>query len=180
MATLAPDHYGMTIDGESVATPRTFPVVNPATAERFADAPAAEAEHLERAVAAATRAFPAWRDTPMADRKAALVAGGRYHRREPIRTRLAVHSRAGPPAARCDCGDLRSGDVVKGDDPAGLAGRRHRGHRRQAHRGASRAARRRLRDRAVELSGAPRSLEDRPRADGRQHAGAEAVAVHPP
>lgn len=73
MATLALESYGMTIDGEAVTTTRTIPVINPATAEPFAAAPAADAEHLDRAVAAATRAFPAWRDTPMAERKAALI-----------------------------------------------------------------------------------------------------------
>ena len=74
MATLALDSYSMTIDGESARASRTFKVINPATAEAFAEAPAADAEHLERAIAAATRAFPAWRDTPIADRKAALIA----------------------------------------------------------------------------------------------------------
>lgn len=74
MVAWARDSYCMTIDGESVMTTQTFPVINPATAEPFAEAPKADAEHLERAVAAASRAFPAWRDTPMADRKAALIA----------------------------------------------------------------------------------------------------------
>ncbi len=73
MATLAIDRYTMLIDGEMVSTNDTISVRNPATGEVFAEAPAADAADLDRAVAAATRAFPAWRDTPMADRKAALV-----------------------------------------------------------------------------------------------------------
>ena len=73
MATLAQDIYGMTIDGESVTSAETMPVRNPATAAVFARAPVASTEHLERAVAAATRAFPGWRDTLMAERKAALI-----------------------------------------------------------------------------------------------------------
>ena len=74
MATLAQDTYSMTIGGEAVTTAETMPVRNPATAEVFAQVPVASAEHLERAVAAATRAFPGWRDTPMAERKTALVS----------------------------------------------------------------------------------------------------------
>ena len=50
-------------------------------------------------------------------------------------------------------------------------GDRHRG-RRHAH-GAARAARRRRRDLAVELSAADGGLEDRTRARGRKHRGAE-------
>jgi len=73
MAIAANDTYGMLIDGQRVTTTRTIAVNNPATAEPFAEAPAADAAHLEAAVAAATRAFPAWRDLPMVDRKAALV-----------------------------------------------------------------------------------------------------------
>ena len=73
MAARAQDVYAMTIDGEAVTTAKTMPVRNPATTETFAEAPVAGIEHLERAVAAATRAFPGWRDTPMAKRKAALI-----------------------------------------------------------------------------------------------------------
>jgi acyl-CoA reductase-like NAD-dependent aldehyde dehydrogenase len=73
MATLASDRFVMTIDGRSVATSRTLEVRNPATGEVFAEAPAADETDLNSAVAAATAAFPAWRDTPIAERKAALV-----------------------------------------------------------------------------------------------------------
>ncbi|WP_425229995.1 aldehyde dehydrogenase family protein [Sphingomonas sp.] len=71
MATLA-DRYNLLIDGVAVSTAATIPVKNPATGEIFAQAPAAGEAELERAVAAATRAFPAWRDTPIVDRKAAV------------------------------------------------------------------------------------------------------------
>lgn len=73
MATLASDRFVMTIDGRSVATSRPLEVRNPATGEVFAEAPAADETDLNSAVAAATAAFPAWRDTPIAERKAALV-----------------------------------------------------------------------------------------------------------
>ena len=73
MATLARERFVMTVDGQSVETARIIPVHNPATGEVFAEAPAADEADLNRAVAAAVRAFPSWRDTPMAERKAALI-----------------------------------------------------------------------------------------------------------
>ena len=73
MATMAAERYTMLIDGDPVTTGELLPVHNPATGEVFAQAPVAGAAELDRAVAAATRAFPAWRDTPMAARKAALI-----------------------------------------------------------------------------------------------------------
>lgn len=73
MATLARDVFVLTVDGQSVETAKTISVRNPATGEVFAEAPAADAADLDRAVAAASRAFPSWRDTPMAERKAVLV-----------------------------------------------------------------------------------------------------------
>lgn len=73
MATQALAEFSMTIDGAAVSSPATIPVINPATGESFAFAPAATAEHLESVVEAATQAFAGWRDTPMAERKAALL-----------------------------------------------------------------------------------------------------------
>jgi len=69
--------YSMTIGGESVATSKTLPVVNPATGEPFANCPDAGAEELDRAVAAAQQAFAPWRQTPVAERKALLVKAGK-------------------------------------------------------------------------------------------------------
>ncbi len=60
--------YNLIIDGKKVATAETFPVLNPATEEVVAQAPKATAEHLNQAVAAARRAFPAWSATPDAER----------------------------------------------------------------------------------------------------------------
>lgn len=65
--------YAMTIDGKAVATSAGIDVRNPATGEAFARAPAANADDLERAIAAATRAFATWKDTPVAERKAAII-----------------------------------------------------------------------------------------------------------
>jgi acyl-CoA reductase-like NAD-dependent aldehyde dehydrogenase len=65
--------YRMTIDGEAVPAEATFDVVNPATGEVFAQAPAATAADLDRAVAAATLAQQSWRAVPLEERKALLV-----------------------------------------------------------------------------------------------------------
>jgi acyl-CoA reductase-like NAD-dependent aldehyde dehydrogenase len=66
-------NYTLLIDGEAVTTERHLDVINPATAQPFAQAPAASAADLDRAVAAARRSFPAWRATPHAERREALV-----------------------------------------------------------------------------------------------------------
>jgi acyl-CoA reductase-like NAD-dependent aldehyde dehydrogenase len=65
--------FAMTIDGRAVRAGRVIDVRNPATGEVFATAPDADTADLDAAVAAATRAFPGWRDTPIAERKAALA-----------------------------------------------------------------------------------------------------------
>jgi acyl-CoA reductase-like NAD-dependent aldehyde dehydrogenase len=64
----------MTIDGAGAEAAASIDVRNPATGEVFATAPAASAADLDRAVAAAARAFEGWKETPIAARKAALNA----------------------------------------------------------------------------------------------------------
>jgi acyl-CoA reductase-like NAD-dependent aldehyde dehydrogenase len=57
----------MLIGGELVAGARTMDVIDPCTGSSFAEVPDAGAAEVERAVAAAKAAFPAWRDrTPAA------------------------------------------------------------------------------------------------------------------
>lgn len=73
MDTTAAVGFEMTIDGQGVTASRTIDVRNPATGEMFAEAPFADEADLNLAVAAASAAFPAWRDTPITERKAALV-----------------------------------------------------------------------------------------------------------
>ena len=73
METKTEATYGMTIDGKFCSTAKRFDVHNPATGEVFAQAPDADASDLDRAVAAATRAFETWKNIPISDRKAALV-----------------------------------------------------------------------------------------------------------
>lgn len=62
------------VDGKPLATAETFPVIDPATGQPFADAPLASAADLDAAVAAARRAFPGWAATPIEDRAAAILA----------------------------------------------------------------------------------------------------------
>jgi acyl-CoA reductase-like NAD-dependent aldehyde dehydrogenase len=73
MSTPSEHAYTLTIDGEAVRTAATIDVRNPATGEVFAQAPAADADDLDRAVAAAQRAFKDWSATPVAERKALLL-----------------------------------------------------------------------------------------------------------
>lgn len=62
--------FTLLIDGEAVEGSSTLDVINPATGQVFATCPAAGRAELDRAVAAARRAFPAWRDRSYADRAA--------------------------------------------------------------------------------------------------------------
>ncbi|WP_445326660.1 aldehyde dehydrogenase family protein [Sphingobium sp. AN641] len=64
----------MLIDGELVTGPSSFDVINPATAEVFARCPKADEALLERAVAAAKGALPAWSARSMDDRAALILA----------------------------------------------------------------------------------------------------------
>ena len=66
----------MIIDGLPVTTEATLGVINPATGEVFARVPAGTAAHVDAAVAAAQSAFPAWRETPDAERQRLLHALG--------------------------------------------------------------------------------------------------------
>lgn len=61
--------YKNLIDGEMVDNGRWMEVVNPATEEVFARVPACGKEELDRAVAAARRAFKTWRKTSSEERQ---------------------------------------------------------------------------------------------------------------
>ena len=65
--------YRLLIDGALVDGDAEMDVINPATEEVLAKCPRASKAQLDAAVAAAQRAFPAWRDTPIAERKAKLT-----------------------------------------------------------------------------------------------------------
>ncbi len=66
--------YTMTIDGQPVAGSESFEVENPATGAPFASAPDCTLAELDTAVAAARKAFSAWKATPIAERRKALGA----------------------------------------------------------------------------------------------------------
>ncbi len=61
--------YTMLINGESVATEKTFDIINPASGEVFAQCPDADATMVDKAVAAARGAFAEWSQTSMDERK---------------------------------------------------------------------------------------------------------------
>ncbi|RAR64547.1 methylmalonate-semialdehyde dehydrogenase [acylating] [Onishia taeanensis] len=56
------------INGQSQTSEATLPVTNPATGQVIRQVAKADAAIVERAIAAAREAFPAWRDTPPAKR----------------------------------------------------------------------------------------------------------------
>jgi len=62
------------IDGQLEDGDLSMDVINPATGAAFMTCPRASKAQLDRAVAAAKAAFPAWSKTPIAERKAALNA----------------------------------------------------------------------------------------------------------
>jgi len=64
--------FKLLIDGDLVDGADRLPVINPATGEPFATCARADAAQLERAVAAAKRAFPKWRDGGQPRRQALL------------------------------------------------------------------------------------------------------------
>ena len=63
------------VNGESVdaADGATYDLVNPATGEVYAAAPASKAEDVDRAMRAADAAFETWGDTTPAERQKALL-----------------------------------------------------------------------------------------------------------
>jgi aminomuconate-semialdehyde/2-hydroxymuconate-6-semialdehyde dehydrogenase len=56
------------IDGRPAFTPSSLPVINPALATEIARVPDSQAEDVDKAVAAAERAFPQWSQTPARER----------------------------------------------------------------------------------------------------------------
>ena len=67
-----PTAYRNLIDGELVETAQTMDVVNPANEDVIGTVPACGEVELDRAVAAARRAFASWRKTPVEERREAI------------------------------------------------------------------------------------------------------------
>ncbi|WP_417611201.1 NAD-dependent succinate-semialdehyde dehydrogenase [Parasphingorhabdus sp.] len=74
MSNIYPDKLQFHIDGEwiDIGDRDVHHVVNPATGEVISDLPKASKADLDRALDAANKAFPLWRDTPVAERAAIL------------------------------------------------------------------------------------------------------------
>lgn len=72
-AAAASHAYKLLIDGALVDGISTFPVINPATAQPFAQCPKADEAMLDRAVLAAGRAFGDWSARPVEERAALLL-----------------------------------------------------------------------------------------------------------
>lgn len=68
--------FKLLIDGALVEGGATMDVINPATGRAFAQCPKAGADELERAVAAAQRAYKTWKNVPIEERRAALRKAG--------------------------------------------------------------------------------------------------------
>ena len=69
-----PTSYANLIDGEMVSTSGTMDVINPATEEVIGTVPACGEPELDRAVAAARKAFKSWRATPVDERRRVINA----------------------------------------------------------------------------------------------------------
>ena len=64
----------MTIDGKAVSALETIEIINPASGATFASAPDCTRAQLDDAVRAARAAFPAWKTTPIEQRRQCLLA----------------------------------------------------------------------------------------------------------
>jgi acyl-CoA reductase-like NAD-dependent aldehyde dehydrogenase len=69
--------YTMTIGGRGVVGASSFNVLNPANEEVVGLAPNCSRDQLEEAVAAARKAFPAWKATPYAERQRLVAQVGK-------------------------------------------------------------------------------------------------------
>ncbi len=88
------------IDGELVTSERSFAIVDPSTAEAFAECPDAGRDDLDRAVAAAKRVQPEWASTSVEERRQAVAnfAARLVDHKEEI-ARLIVMEQGKPLAA---------------------------------------------------------------------------------
>jgi acyl-CoA reductase-like NAD-dependent aldehyde dehydrogenase len=102
---LAPSHdrpvaYLQTIGGSQEDSPTSFAVIDPALDAPFADCPDATRDQLERAVAAARGAFPAWSRTPIAERRGRLKAFAQALRDQAETMAVVLTREQGKPLAQ--------------------------------------------------------------------------------
>jgi acyl-CoA reductase-like NAD-dependent aldehyde dehydrogenase len=100
--------YSMTIGGEAVFTVGTLLVLNPATEKEIARAPDCSREELDRAVAEARSAFPAWSATPFPVRQKLVAAIGTKIAEHADELKRLLTSEQGKPH------DAAAGDVLGG------------------------------------------------------------------
>lgn len=100
--------FSMTIDGRSVAGPDWFDVLNPATEEVIGRAPDCSRAQLDEAVAAARRAFPGWKATPIAERQRLVAKIGEVIRERAGDLKYLLTAEQGKPHAAAE-GDLLDG-----------------------------------------------------------------------
>ena len=170
--------FGLLIDGKLEQSDEHLDVINPALGEVFARCPAATRAHLERAVAAARAAFPAWRDKSFSERAALIKKMSQKLREKQHELAELLTREQGKPLAQSvaeiDRGAAQSDGMVGieipvevlADDkdkhielryrPLGVVGDHH----------------------AVERAGEPRARSDSLRALHGQYGDPEAVAVH--
>ncbi|KAH6643083.1 aldehyde dehydrogenase domain-containing protein [Boeremia exigua] len=72
VSTLDFEKFYNVVNGENRGSDQIHHGINPATSQELWDVPIGSNQDLNDAVAAAKKAFPAWRDTPVAKRKEAL------------------------------------------------------------------------------------------------------------
>ena len=180
----------MLIDGKLVeaASGATYDNINPATEEVIGQVADGGADDMERAIDAARRAFDEtdWSTEPRAP-QARACSSSRTRSTGTGRTlRPQIVAEVGTPimltyAVQQDSLHRRHAVGHRPHRPLRVgvrpAGPRVHGHA-QRPAGRPRADRRRRRDHAVELPVHAEPVEDRARARGRQHRGAEARARH--
>ena len=73
------EEFGLFIDGKWVSPPtaKRFQTINPATKEPIASFVSGTPEDVDRAISAATKAFPAWKETPAPKRGDILLEAAR-------------------------------------------------------------------------------------------------------
>lgn len=106
--------FTMTIGGQGVAGAASFPVLNPANETVIAQAPDCSREQLDTAVAAARAAFPAWKATPIEQRREMLnaIAGRIFENLEPLKRLLTLEQ--GKPYADAEFEVGATGMFVQG------------------------------------------------------------------
>ena len=117
------EHLGLLVDGRWLGSDgrRGVPVENPATGEVLGEAPVATDDDVDAALAAAHRAFPAWRRTPPEERAAVLhrAAALLRERAEAVAVRMVLENGKPIAEARAEVGftagivDFLAGEALR-------------------------------------------------------------------